>query len=126
MGLLAPGDRLVCVPLDGGVSSDIWRIEIGARKYCLKRALAQLKVSQFLEAPIGGIHSGSPGGAGGDRPFHGGGLTLRGLVTYYVLFFIHLESRKVDIAGITVHPDQPLMQQMSRNVSMEGCGTLLD
>jgi|ERR1700678_234346 putative transposase len=30
-------------------------------------------------------------------------LTLRGLVTYYVLFFIHLESRKVDIAGITVH-----------------------
>src|SRR5674476_712546 len=26
-------------------------------------------------------------------------LTLRGLVTYYVLFFIHLESRKMDIAG---------------------------
>jgi hypothetical protein len=24
---------------------------------------------------------------------------LRGLVTYYVLFFIHLESRRVDIAG---------------------------
>jgi hypothetical protein len=33
-------------------------------------------------------------------------LTLRGLVTYYVLFFIHLESRKVDIAGITVHPNE--------------------
>jgi hypothetical protein len=33
-------------------------------------------------------------------------LTLRGLVTYYVLFFIHLESRRVDIAGITVHPDE--------------------
>ena len=32
-------------------------------------------------------------------------LTLRGLVTY-VLFFIHLESRRVDIAGITVHPDE--------------------
>jgi putative transposase len=32
-------------------------------------------------------------------------LTLRGLVTYYVLFFIHLESRKVEIAGITRHPD---------------------
>ena len=26
-------------------------------------------------------------------------LTLRGLVTYYVLFFIHLESRRVDVAG---------------------------
>ena len=33
-------------------------------------------------------------------------LTLRGLVTYYVLFFIHLESRKIDIAGITVHPNE--------------------
>jgi len=30
-------------------------------------------------------------------------LMLRGLVTYYVLFFIHFESRRVDIAGITVH-----------------------
>jgi putative transposase len=29
-------------------------------------------------------------------------LTLRGRVTYYVLSFIHLESRRVDIAGITV------------------------
>jgi hypothetical protein len=27
-------------------------------------------------------------------------LTVRGLVTYYVLFFIHLESRRVEIAGI--------------------------
>ena len=53
-------------------------------------------------------------------------LTLRGLVTYYVLFFIHLESRKVDIAGITVHPDERWMQQMARNVTMEGCGTLHD
>src|ERR1700720_1251960 len=52
MGLLASGDRLSCVPLDGGVSSDIWRVEVGARKYCLKRALPQLKVSQLWEAPI--------------------------------------------------------------------------
>ena len=28
-------------------------------------------------------------------------LTLRGLLTYYGLFFIYLESRRVDIAGIT-------------------------
>jgi transposase InsO family protein len=51
-------------------------------------------------------------------------FTLRGLVTYYVLFFIHLESRKVDIAGITVHPDERWMQQMARNVTMEGVGAL--
>jgi putative transposase len=53
-------------------------------------------------------------------------LTLRGLVTYYVLFFIHLESRRVDIAGITVHPDERWMQQIARNVTMEGCGILTD
>src|ERR1035437_8737754 len=53
-------------------------------------------------------------------------LTLRGLVTYYVLFFIHLASRKVDIAGITVHPNEPWMQKMARNVTMEGCGALQD
>jgi hypothetical protein len=53
-------------------------------------------------------------------------LTLRGLVTYYVLFFIHLESRKVDVAGITVHPNERWMQQMARNVTMEGCGVLRD
>ena len=52
IGLVGSDDRLRCVPLDGGVSSDIWRIEIGARKYCLKRALPQLKVSQIWEAPI--------------------------------------------------------------------------
>jgi hypothetical protein len=40
-------------------------------------------------------------------------LTLRGLVTYYVLFFIHLESRRVDIAGITVHPNEAWMKQIA-------------
>ena len=53
-------------------------------------------------------------------------LTPRGLVTYYVLFFINLESRRVDIAGITIHPDEPWMKQIARNVTMEGCGTLRD
>src|ERR1700704_39557 len=53
-------------------------------------------------------------------------LTLRGLVTFYVLFFIHLESRRVDIAGITVHPDGPWMKQIARNVTMDDCGALRD
>ncbi len=51
-------------------------------------------------------------------------LTLRGLVTYYVLFFIHLESRRVEIAGITEHPNERWMMQMARNVTMEGWGFL--
>ena len=53
-------------------------------------------------------------------------LTLRGLVTYYVLFFIHLESRRVDIAGLTVHPDEAWMKQVARNATMEDCGALRD
>jgi hypothetical protein len=32
----------------------------------------------------------------------------------------------VDIAGITVHPDERWMQQMARNVTMDGCGALRD
>jgi putative transposase len=47
-------------------------------------------------------------------------LTLRGLVTYYVLFSIKLESRRVDIAVITAHPDEPWMKQIARNVTMDG------
>jgi hypothetical protein len=36
-------------------------------------------------------------------------LTWRGLMTYYVLFFIHLESRHISLAGITRHPDEAWM-----------------
>ena len=49
-------------------------------------------------------------------------LTWRGLVTYYVLFFIHPESRRVSLAGFTRHPDQPWMQQMARNATVETWG----
>ena len=42
-------------------------------------------------------------------------LTWRGLVTWYVLFFLHLDSRKITMGGITEHPDEEWMQQMARN-----------
>jgi len=51
-------------------------------------------------------------------------LTLQGLMTYYVLFFIHLESRRICLAGVTRHPDQEWMEQMARNVTMEENGFL--
>ena len=50
--------------------------------------------------------------------------TWGGLVTYYVLFFIHLESRKVHIAGVTPHPNEQWMIQIARNVTMEEWGFL--
>ena len=50
--------------------------------------------------------------------------TLKGLTTYYVLFFIHLETRRVNLAGFTPHPDQEWMEQQARNVTMEEWGCL--
>ena len=51
-------------------------------------------------------------------------LTLRGLVTYYILFLIHIETRRVEVAGITQHPDERWMQQMARNLTMDEWGFL--
>jgi len=39
-------------PLTGGVSSDIWRVELPGAKVCVKRALPRLRVAQVWEAPI--------------------------------------------------------------------------
>jgi putative transposase len=50
--------------------------------------------------------------------------TLGGLVTYYVLFFLHLGSRKIHVAGITPHPNEAWMVQAARNVTMEEWGFL--
>ncbi len=48
--------------------------------------------------------------------------TLGGLVTYYVLFFIHLGSRQIYVAGVTPHPNAAWMMQVARNVTMEEWG----
>jgi len=55
-------------------------------------------------------------------------LTWRGLAIYYVLFFLHLETRRVTLAGITQHPTEEWMVQMARNTvrsqrkELIGCG----
>ena len=51
-------------------------------------------------------------------------LTWRGLATYYVLFFLHLESRRVTLAGITRHPTEAWMEQMARNATDAASGHL--
>jgi putative transposase len=44
------------------------------------------------------------------------GLTWRGLATYYVLFLLQLENRRVDLAGMTRHPDKEWMEQVDPDV----------
>jgi putative transposase len=51
-------------------------------------------------------------------------LTPLGLVTYYVLLLIHLESRKVEVSGITPYPNEQWMKQIARNVIMDEFGFL--
>jgi transposase InsO family protein len=41
----------------------------------------------------------------------------RGLVTFYVFFIIELDTRKIEIAGITVNPNETWMMQIGRNVT---------
>jgi putative transposase len=49
-------------------------------------------------------------------------LTWHGLATYYVLFFLHLETRRVSLAGLTRHLRETCMEQMARNAIDETQG----
>jgi aminoglycoside phosphotransferase (APT) family kinase protein len=50
--LLAPGEVPRLVRLTGGVSSDIWRVDLARGPVCVKRALAKLRVAADWRAPI--------------------------------------------------------------------------
>ena len=50
-GLLKSGETARLIPLAGGVSSDIWKVELPGQTVCVKRALARLKVEADWYAP---------------------------------------------------------------------------
>ncbi len=52
MGLLAYGGSANGEPLTGGVSSDIWRIDLPGGSVCVKRALPRLRVAADWQAPV--------------------------------------------------------------------------
>jgi aminoglycoside phosphotransferase (APT) family kinase protein len=52
MGLLGAGATPAGEALTGGVSSDIWRIDLPGGPICVKRALAKLRVAADWRAPI--------------------------------------------------------------------------
>jgi 5-methylthioribose kinase len=51
-GLAAAGETPPAEPLTGGVSSDIWKVELAQGTVCVKRALPRLRVAQVWEAPV--------------------------------------------------------------------------
>jgi aminoglycoside phosphotransferase (APT) family kinase protein len=52
MDLLEPGSTVAGERLTGGVSSDIWRIDLPVGPVCVKRALAKLRVAADWHAPV--------------------------------------------------------------------------
>jgi transposase InsO family protein len=51
--------------------------------------------------------------------------TWRGLVTYYTVFVIDFASRRVQILGMTPHPDEAFMRQVGRTLTAVGEGALV-
>ena len=51
-GLAKPGEEARWTALAGGISSDIWRVDLADRSLCIKCALPRLKVAQDWQAPI--------------------------------------------------------------------------
>ena len=51
-GLVGSGENPTAEALAGGVSSDIWRVDLKAGAICVKRALPRLRVAQLWEAPV--------------------------------------------------------------------------
>ncbi len=51
-GLAAQNESPPAFALAGGVSSDIWRVDLHSRPICVKRALPRLRVAQVWEAPV--------------------------------------------------------------------------
>jgi aminoglycoside phosphotransferase (APT) family kinase protein len=51
-GLCGPGEMPHAQSLSGGVSSDIWRVDLASGPVCVKQALPRLRVAQLWEAPV--------------------------------------------------------------------------
>lgn len=51
-GLAAADEQPPAAALAGGVSSDIWKVDLRGGTVCVKRALPRLRVAQLWEAPV--------------------------------------------------------------------------
>jgi aminoglycoside phosphotransferase (APT) family kinase protein len=52
LGLAVPGEPVRAIPLAGGVSSGIYRVDLRSGRYCVKQALPKLKVAKDWTVPV--------------------------------------------------------------------------
>jgi 5-methylthioribose kinase len=52
LGLAEEHEQVCAVPLDGGISSSIYRVDLRAGSYCVKQALPQLKAAKEWRVPV--------------------------------------------------------------------------
>lgn len=57
MEFLKAGEKITIERLDGGVSCDVYRADIGSRQFCVKRALTKLRVDADWRAPVERSHT---------------------------------------------------------------------
>jgi len=56
-GLIGPNDGIAVTPLTGGVSGDVFRVDLAGGPICVKRALPRLRVAAEWLAPVTRIHN---------------------------------------------------------------------
>lgn len=56
MAIVGTDQPISLIPLSGGVSSDIYRVDLPGRSICVKRALPKLKVAADWQAPVARNH----------------------------------------------------------------------
>lgn len=79
----------------------------------------------FRQASVSKLFTSAAAQALHDDNVLGSRYSRGGLATYYVLFFLHLETRRVTLAGITQHPNEKWMVQMASNAVDVVDGALL-
>src|SRR3954466_15237503 len=52
LGLAGTDEEVRAVPLTGGVSSGIYRVDLRSGRYCVKQALPKLKVAKDWKVPV--------------------------------------------------------------------------
>src|SRR5262245_49188497 len=52
LGLAQEFDEVHALPLEGGVSSGIFKVDVRSRSYCVKQALPRFKVAKEWTVPV--------------------------------------------------------------------------